>query len=97
MTSLARIRTRRLLAWLLGLLIAVLAATSAAAQGSVFVTDIQGAIGVATQRQIAQAIEAAQAKQAQALVIRLDTPGGLVTATRSIVQALIASPAPRRR
>ena len=94
MTSMARIRTRRLLAWLLGLLIAVLAATSAAAQGPVFVTDVQGAVGVATQRHIAQAIEAAQAKQATALIVRLDTPGGLVSSTRKIIQALIASPVP---
>lgn len=94
MTTMTRMRTRRLLAWLLGLLIAVSAATSAAAQGTVLVTDAQGAVGVATQRQIAQAIEAARAKQAAALIVRLDTPGGLVTATRSIIQAMIASPVP---
>jgi membrane-bound serine protease (ClpP class) len=92
--SLARIRTRWLLAWLMGLLIAVLAATSAAAQGSVFVTNIEGAIGVAAHRQITQAIEAAHAKQATALILRLDTPGGLVSSTRTIIQALIASPVP---
>ncbi|MPZ41328.1 MAG: nodulation protein NfeD [Rhizobiales bacterium] len=79
----------------LGLLVAILApAAPARAQGSVFVTDVQGAIGVAVQRQITQAIEAAQAKQAAALIVRLDTPGGLVSATRTIIQALIASPVP---
>jgi membrane-bound serine protease (ClpP class) len=99
MAQLASIRARRLpvwsLAWCVWLCIAVLfTAAPAGAQGSVFVTDLQGAIGVATQRQMAQAIEAAQAKQAAALVVRLDTPGGLVSATRNIIQAMIASPVP---
>ncbi len=77
-------------------LLAVIAAltTTASAQGTVVVTDIQGAIGVATQRHMAQAIDAARAKQATALVVRLDTPGGLVSATRSIIQSMIASPVP---
>jgi len=39
-------------------------------------------------------VEAAQAKQAVALVVRLDTPGGLVSATRNIIQAIMASPVP---
>jgi membrane-bound serine protease (ClpP class) len=95
MAYLARIRTRRRLAWLLALLITVLApAAPAAAQESVLVTDAQGAIGVAAHRHIVQAIEAAQAKQAAALIVRLDTPGGLVSATRTTIQALIASPVP---
>jgi membrane-bound serine protease (ClpP class) len=77
-------------------LLAVMAAlvTTASAQGTVFVTDIQGAIGVAAQRHMIQAIDAARAKQAVALIVRLDTPGGLVSATRSIIQTMIASPVP---
>jgi membrane-bound serine protease (ClpP class) len=100
MAYLARIRRCWLRVWwlhasFLALLVAVLEpAAPAAAQGPVFVTDVQGAIGVATQRQIAQAIEAAQAKQAAALIVRLDTPGGLVSATRSIIQSMLASPVP---
>ena len=94
MVHLASIRTRRCLAGLLGLLMAALAAVTAAAQGSVFVTDVQGAIGVASHRQITQAIEAAKEKQAAALIVRLDTPGGLVSSTRTIIQAMIASPVP---
>jgi membrane-bound serine protease (ClpP class) len=95
----ATLRTQQCLAWLLRPLVAVLVSTATAqaqapVQGPVFVTDVQGAIGVAAHRQIVQAIAAAQAKQAPALVMRLDTPGGLVTATRSIIQAMIASPVP---
>jgi membrane-bound serine protease (ClpP class) len=86
---------RRLLAWALGLFVAFAAPVApASAQGTVVVTDIQGAIGVAAQRHMSQAIEAARAKKAEALLVRLDTPGGLVSATRSIIQTMIASPVP---
>jgi membrane-bound serine protease (ClpP class) len=94
MTHSASVRRRLCRGWFLGLFLTVLATASAGAQGSVFVTDVQGAIGVAAQRQITQAIAAAQTKQAVALIVRLDTPGGLVTATRGIIQAMIASPVP---
>ena len=60
----------------------------------VFVTDVRGVIGVATARQIARAIEKARAEQAIALVVRLDTPGGLVSSTRDIIQDILASPVP---
>ncbi len=60
----------------------------------VFVTEIKGAIGVATERQIKRALEQAEREKANALVIQLDTPGGLVSATRAIVQDIIASPVP---
>lgn len=89
------IRMRRLLAWALGLLVAIVTVVSPAnAQGTVVVTDIEGAIGVAAERHMSQAIDAARAKQAQALIVRLDTPGGLVSATRKIIQTMIASPVP---
>jgi membrane-bound serine protease (ClpP class) len=95
MTHLPSNGTPRSLAWLLALVIGMLAPTATAtAQGPVFVTDLNGAIGVAAHRQITQAIEAAEAKRAAALVVRLDTPGGLVSATRTIIQAIIASPVP---
>jgi membrane-bound serine protease (ClpP class) len=42
----------------------------------VAVTDVSGAIGVATTRQLTLAIERAQTERAEALIIRLDTPGG---------------------
>src|SRR5687768_5465208 len=58
------------------------------------VVQVQGAIGVATDRQIEQAIAAAQAKKASVLVMQLDTPGGLVSATRNMIQAMIAAPVP---
>jgi membrane-bound serine protease (ClpP class) len=62
--------------------------------GRVFVTEVNGVIGVATTRQISQAIQKARQENASALVIRLDTPGGLVSSTRDIIKEMIASPVP---
>jgi membrane-bound serine protease (ClpP class) len=79
----------------LGALVLTCAAGLAQAQeGRVFVTDISGAIGVAAQRQIVRAIETTQRERGVALIIRLDTPGGLVSATRDILKEMIASPVP---
>jgi membrane-bound serine protease (ClpP class) len=60
----------------------------------VFVTDVNGVIGVATTRQISHAIQRARQENASALVMRLDTPGGLVSSTRDIIKEMIASPVP---
>ena len=43
---------------------------------------------------IAQAINTAQAKGAQCLVVRLDTPGGLLETTHKIVKEIMNSPVP---
>jgi len=67
---------------------------SAQSSNRVFVTDVNGIIGVATTRQIAQAIHKTKEEGGAALVIRLDTPGGLVSSTREIIKEMIASPVP---
>jgi membrane-bound serine protease (ClpP class) len=67
---------------------------SAQSPSRVFVTDVNGVIGVATTRQISQAIQKAGQENASALVMRLDTPGGLVSSTRDIIKEMIASPVP---
>ena len=64
------------------------------ARGYVFVTEINGAIGVSATRQITQAIQSAAEQQGAALILQLDTPGGLVSSTRDIIKAMIASPVP---
>ncbi len=70
------------------------ATAQAPTTGGVLLTDINGAIGVATARQLARAIDQARRERATALLVRLDTPGGLVSATRDIVRAMIAAPVP---
>ncbi|MFL5076838.1 MAG: NfeD family protein, partial [Microvirga sp.] len=67
---------------------------SAQSPNRVFVTEVNGVIGVATTRQIAHAIQKAKQEGGIALVIRLDTPGGLVSSTRDIIKEMIASPVP---
>ena len=60
----------------------------------VFLADVNGVIGVATARQITRAIDKAKSENAAALILRLDTPGGLVSSTREIIKTMIASPVP---
>ena len=62
--------------------------------GQIVLTIVDGVIGVSATRQINQAIQSAGAQQAAALIVQLDTPGGLVTSTRDIIKAIIASPVP---
>ena len=87
------------LTWLAGVVLLCMAAAvawpaSAQSPSRVFVTEVNGVIGVATTRQISQAIQKARQENASALVMRLDTPGGLVSSTRDIIKEMIASPVP---
>ena len=61
---------------------------------TVLLTEVNGVIGVATARQIARAIDKARSEKASALIVRLDTPGGLVSSTREIIKTMVASPVP---
>ena len=60
----------------------------------VLVIGVKGAIGVGTAEHIARTIEKARKDAARLVVIRLDTPGGLVSATREIISSMLASPVP---
>lgn len=61
---------------------------------SVVHLEIRDAIGPATSDFLLQALDHAQQRQAQLLVLELDTPGGLDTAMRDMIQAILASPVP---
>ncbi|MDR3405181.1 MAG: nodulation protein NfeD [Chthoniobacter sp.] len=61
---------------------------------SVALIRIDGAIGPATADYIGRGIREADRQQAQCLIIQLDTPGGLLESTKTIVQQLLASPIP---
>jgi len=55
---------------------------------------IDGAIGPATATYIARSIEEARARNAQCLIIQLNTPGGLLDSTQKIVQGFLGSSVP---
>ena len=65
-----------------------------AAPAPVAVIEVEGAITPVTVRLVSAAVERAQAERAQALVIQLDTPGGLERSMRSIVQSILNSEVP---
>lgn len=54
--------------------------------------ELKGAIGPTAADYIARAITQAATQNAQLVVIKLDTPGGLDSAMREIVQTIIAAP-----
>jgi membrane-bound serine protease (ClpP class) len=88
---------RRLGLSLLAIIACLLGLEPAVAQSperQVLVVDIKGVIGFVTTTQLNKAVERAHAINAGALVVRLDTPGGLVTATRDMIQTILGSRVP---
>ncbi len=62
--------------------------------GTAFVLRIDGAIGPATAAYVEHGLKTAEGKGAAAIVLSIDTPGGLDTAMREIIQNILASPLP---
>ena len=65
-----------------------------AAAGEAFVVALEGPIGPASADYVVRSLNDAAAAHAAAVVLRLDTPGGLDTAMRTIIRAMLASPVP---
>jgi membrane-bound serine protease (ClpP class) len=80
------------------ILLAVVAAPSVAVAAApvapVAVMELEGAITPVTVRLVNVAVDKAQAEHAQALVLLLDTPGGLERSMRSICQTILNSEVP---
>lgn len=77
-----------------GLLVAPAPGQDSAAGGLAYSIELSGTIDPATEQWMAQALEEAEEKGAELVIVRIDTPGGLVESMRAIVQDIIAAPAP---
>ena len=79
--------------WIFAILVLLSVASTVEAE-KVARVKVNGAIGPATASYIARGIHEAHAEGAQCLIIQLDTPGGLLESTKTIVQELLAAPLP---
>ena len=80
---------------LLGLLIvASTAIKTQAASSTIVVLDVKGTINPVLSDYISRGIEDAEDSNATAVIIQMDTPGGLDTAMRDIVQAIVNAKVP---
>ncbi|MEA3641908.1 MAG: nodulation protein NfeD [Lamprobacter sp.] len=67
---------------------------AAAEAREALVIPLDGAIGAATGEFVVSGIEDAAAADAELVILRMDTPGGLDQAMRRIIKAILASPVP---
>ncbi len=68
--------------------------TASAAPAHVDMIVVNGAINAASDDFIRESIAGAQNSGAEALLIELDTPGGLLTSAKSVVKELLGAPVP---
>ncbi|MFQ5609284.1 MAG: nodulation protein NfeD [Woeseiaceae bacterium] len=85
----SRIRAALSLAFLV--LITPLAAQ---AESRVIVLEIEGGIGVAQSEYLTSGIEHAHDVGADLVLLKIDTPGGLVVSTQDMIQEILGSPVP---
>lgn len=64
------------------------------AGGHIMVMTMEGAIGPAFSGYLETGIARAEAENAQAIIIELNTPGGLLSSTRDMVSNIVESPVP---
>ncbi|MFP4129356.1 MAG: NfeD family protein [Halorhodospira sp.] len=90
---------RRLLAFLCAYLLAAtpLGSEEGATppgEGTAVLLEIDGPIGPATTDYVVSGLDEAEARGAELVILRMDTPGGLDSAMRDIISGILASPVP---
>ena len=84
------ISRRLFVAWLLGTRMH----TGARGAAQAVVIALDGAIGPGSANYVVRSLNEAQRQDAAVVVLRMDTPGGLDSAMRDIIRAMLASPVP---
>lgn len=87
-------RLRRVVAFVLLLLVGALGAATAQQQRAAILLTLDGPVGPATADYIVRGLDAAAERGAPLVVLQMDTPGGLDTSMRDIIRAILASPVP---
>lgn len=77
-----------------GLALATIGLAADPATRSALVLTLEGAIGPASADYVVRGIRRAERDGAAAVVLRMDTPGGLDTSMREIIRAILSSPVP---
>lgn len=65
-----------------------------AGTSSIKIIEIDGVINPITERFVANSIKQAEDEKAECLILRMDTPGGLASATHNIVKAILNAKLP---
>jgi membrane-bound serine protease (ClpP class) len=78
----------------LAVVVTALAFATSARGGTVYVATVSGGINPAVSDYIRSALATAESQGAEALVLELDTPGGLLSSTKDIVTALLNARVP---
>jgi len=76
------------------LLLVLITQGASAADNKVVVLEIDGGIGVATAEYLQHGIRHAAEQDAELVIIDMDTPGGLMSPTRDIIQEILNSSVP---
>ncbi len=82
---------RNLLRWIV-LLLFFLTGVNGVNKKVIYVLNIQDSINPFTSAYIQRGLGLAQKHQAELILIKLDTPGGLLTSTRAIIQKMLETP-----